>query len=92
VGSRGHHFSGGEKQRIAIARTLLRDPRMLGWSGAVSALGMLAAVIALAGPAFASGRTLELCRAPPRPFPGGREVRTRAGGGANCWTGPDGPR
>ncbi|GAB3307031.1 ATP-binding cassette domain-containing protein [Epidermidibacterium keratini] len=29
VGSRGHRFSGGEKQRIAVARTLLRDPRVL---------------------------------------------------------------
>ena len=29
VGSRGHRFSGGEKQRIAIARTLLRNPRVL---------------------------------------------------------------
>jgi ATP-binding cassette subfamily B protein len=29
VGERGHRLSGGEKQRVAIARTMLRDPRIL---------------------------------------------------------------
>jgi ATP-binding cassette subfamily B protein len=29
VGERGHRLSGGEKQRIAIARVILKDPRVL---------------------------------------------------------------
>jgi ATP-binding cassette subfamily B protein len=29
VGERGHRLSGGEKQRVAIARVILKDPRIL---------------------------------------------------------------
>jgi ATP-binding cassette subfamily B protein len=38
VGERGHRFSGGEKQRIAIARTILRNPPVLVLDEATSAL------------------------------------------------------
>ena len=38
VGERGYRFSGGEKQRIAIARTILRNPPVLVLDEATSSL------------------------------------------------------
>ena len=38
VGERGHRFSGGERQRIAIARTILRNPPILVLDEATSSL------------------------------------------------------
>ncbi len=38
VGERGLKLSGGEKQRVAIARTILKDPRILIFDEATSAL------------------------------------------------------
>jgi ATP-binding cassette subfamily B protein len=41
VGERGHRLSGGEKQRVAIARVILRDPRILILDEATSHLDTL---------------------------------------------------
>src|SRR3954451_9365350 len=58
VGSRGHRFSGGEKQRLAIARTLLRDPRILVLDEATSSLDTeTARAVQQAFDTLAEGRT-----------------------------------
>jgi ATP-binding cassette, subfamily B, bacterial len=58
VGERGHRLSGGEKQRIAIARVILKDPRILLLDEATSNLDTVSEqLIQAALQALFAGRT-----------------------------------
>jgi hypothetical protein len=62
VGERGHRLSGGEKQRVAIARVILKDPRVLLLDEATSHLDTVSEQLIQAAlkPLFAGRTTIAI--------------------------------
>ena len=98
VGERGYRFSGGEKQRIAIARLLLKAPSIVILDEATAHLdsrvrgGGAAGAVGGAGRAYRAGdRAPALHRPRRRPDPGPRRrPDRRARAGTTSWSRPAG--